>query len=165
MKSETQGETILLKDINAYEIQSFQLNRYPMLFIDYVQVVEPGVRATGHKNFSYNEWFFSGCTEETLNVPESIQAETLEHLFLMTFLTIPGNELRKTATLQVQFTSNQEIKAGERLDMEATLTSYRRGVAKGKVDGFRNGGLVCSAEFTVCIPDDMQAFRPKISHA
>ena len=46
----------VLKNLDAYEIQKYQQNRYPLLFIDYVKEAIPGKMARGHKNFSYNEW-------------------------------------------------------------------------------------------------------------
>ena len=48
----------MLKNIDAYEIQTYQQNRYPLLFVDMITDAVPGKYAKGYKNFSYNEWFF-----------------------------------------------------------------------------------------------------------
>ena len=48
----------IIKKIDAFEIQQYQQNRYPCLFIDYVEEAVPGKSAKGYKNWSYNEWFF-----------------------------------------------------------------------------------------------------------
>ena len=163
MMKDIQGENLVIRDIDAFEIQKFQQNRYPLLFIDYVECVQPGVMAKGHKNFSFNEWFFPAHFEDEPNVPGFVQVEALTQMFLMTFLTIPGNEGKKTAFLQVNSIFKKKIKPGDRLDIEATLTSYRRGLAKGKSVGLVNGELACSAELMIGIPDFMREFRPKTS--
>ena len=46
----------IIKKIDAFEIQQYQQNRYPCLFIDYVEEAVPGKSAKGYKNWSYNEW-------------------------------------------------------------------------------------------------------------
>lgn len=163
MVKETQGEKLILRDIDAFEIQKFQQNRYPLLFIDYVELAEPGVMAKGHKNFTFNEWFFPAHFEDEPNVPGFVQMEALTQMFLMSFLTIPGNEGKKTAFLQANSSFKKKIKPGDRLDIEATLTSYRRGLAMGKAVGYVNGELACSVELMIGIPDYMREFRPKLS--
>jgi 3-hydroxyacyl-[acyl-carrier-protein] dehydratase len=81
-----------LKDLDVYAIQQYQQNRYPCLFIDYIEEVIPGKSAKGFKNFSFNEWFFPAHFADEPNVPGFIQIEALTQLFLMTFLTLPGNK-------------------------------------------------------------------------
>ena len=40
---------------------------------------------------------------------------------------------------------------GDMLKINAKLLSFRRGIAKGSVEGSVDGGLVCKADFTVCL--------------
>lgn len=161
MKKIEQEGKIVYQDIDAYEIQKFQQNRYPLLFIDYVEEAVAGVSAKGHKNFSYNEWFFPAHFEDEPNVPGFVQMEALTQMFLMTFLTIPGNEGMKTAFIDVKSKFRKKIIPGNRLDIVSTLTSYRRGLAKGKSIGYMDGNEACSAEFVIAIPDVMNQFKPK----
>ena len=44
--------------LNFVELLDYQPNRYPFLFIDYVDEVVPGKFANGYKNLTLNEWFF-----------------------------------------------------------------------------------------------------------
>lgn len=163
MIRETQDDKIILKNLDPIDIQKFQQNRHPLLFLDWVEVVEPGSMARGHKNFTYNEWFFPAHFEDEPNVPGFVQMEAMAQMFLMTFLTIPGNEGKKAAALQAHACYRKKIIPGDRLEIESTLESYRRGVAKGKSVGYVNGEFACSAEFTVGIPDYMREFIPKAS--
>ena len=50
---------------------------------------------------------------------------------------------------------------GDMLKINAKLLSFRRGIAKGSVEGSVDGGLVCKADFTVCLPDVLSNLKPK----
>lgn len=159
VKEELDGK-VLLKNIDAMEIQKYQQNRYPLLFIDYVETVVVGKSAKGHKNFSYNEWFFPAHFEDEPNVPGFVQMEALTQMFLMTFLTIPGNEGLKTAFIKNETTYKKKIIPGDRLDIECELKSYSRGLARGTAIGKVNGEMACSTNLVIAIPDIMRQFNP-----
>lgn len=159
IREEVDGK-LYLRNIDAMEIQKFQQNRYPLLFIDYVDLVEVGKAAKGHKNFSYNEWYFPAHFEDEPNVPGFVQMEALTQMFLMTFLTMPGNEGLKTAFIKTETTFKKKIIPGDRLDIECDLKSYSRGLARGTSVGTINGELACKAELVIAIPDIMRQFNP-----
>ena len=50
---------------------------------------------------------------------------------------------------------------GDLLKINAKLTSFKRGIAKGSAEGYVDGDLVCKAEFTVCLPDVLSNLKPK----
>ena len=149
--------------LDAFQIQQYQQNRYPLLFIDFVEEVLPGKYAKGHKNFSFNEWYFPAHFADEPNVPGFIQIESLTQMFLMTFLTIPANKGKKTGFVSIENAKfKRKIIPGERLNIESELTFYRRGLAKGKSIGFIDGELACSIELTITIPDILNQFKPKL---
>lgn len=154
-------EEEIVKNLDAYAIQQYQQNRYPCLFIDYVEEAVPGKSAKGHKNFSFNEWFFPAHFPDEPNVPGFIQIEALTQLFLMTFLTLPGNKGKKTGFVSIDNARfKKKIIPGDRLDIQAQLKSYHRGLAKGTSVGYINGELACSAELVIAIPDILNEFIP-----
>lgn len=131
----------ILKNIDAYKVQEYQQNRYPLLFVDMITEAVPGKYAKGFKNFTYNEWFFPAHFEDEPNVPGFIQVETLTQVFLMTFLTIPEYKGKKTGFVSIKnMRFKQKIVPGDRLDIEARLDSFRRGLAKGVAVGYICGG-------------------------
>ncbi len=156
------SEEVILKDLDAYAIQQYQQNRYPCFFVDWIEEAIPGKSAKGYKNFTFNEWFFPAHFEDEPNVPGFIQIETLTQVFLMTFLTMPENKGKKTGFVSVKNANfKKKIIPGQRLDIEATLDFYSRGLAKGKVKGMIKGELACDAELVIAVPDVMTQFRPK----
>ncbi len=157
-------EELILKNLDAYEIQQYQQNRYPCFFVDFIEEAIAGKSAKGYKNFTYNEWFFPAHFEDEPNVPGFVQIETLTQVFLMTFLTFPENKGKKTGFVSVKNANfKKKIIPGERMDIEATLASYRRGLAQGKATGYVKGEIACRIELVIAIPDIMKEFRPKSS--
>ena len=84
-----------LFNLDAYEIQQYQQNRYPLLFVDKFIEVRPGEYAKAYKNFTYNEWFFPAHFADEPNVPGFVQVESLAQTFIMIFLTIPEHKGKK----------------------------------------------------------------------
>jgi 3-hydroxyacyl-[acyl-carrier-protein] dehydratase len=139
-----------------------QQNRYPLLFVDKMLKVVPGVSAIGVKNFTYNEWFFPAHYEDDPNVPGFIQIECLVQTFIMTFLSKAEFKGSKTNFLdldEVKF--RRKIVPGDTLVIEAKLESFRRGIAKGVAQGTVNGEFAISARFTVSVPSVFEKFIPK----
>ena len=66
-------EEKILKSLDIIDIQQYQQNKHPLLFIDYVEEVTVGKNAKGFKNFTYNEWFFPAHFEDEPNVPGFVQ--------------------------------------------------------------------------------------------
>ena len=141
-------------------IMSCQQNRYPMLFIDRITECVPLKYAKGYKLFSYNEWYFHGYETTSPKVWSVIQIEAMSQIFLMTFLTT--DECRGYLAMSNKFDKVQflrKIVPGDKLEFEATLDSFRRGVARGNVKGYVNGALACSMECTIVVPEILGNFQ------
>lgn len=149
----------ILKNLPNTEINIYQKNRFPWMFIDFISEIKPGVSATGYKNFSYNESFLS-TKNLLINVPNFIVGESLEQMFLMSFMTLRECKGRKTNTISSNVTYLKEIQIGKTLHIQANLTSFSRGIAKGKAIGIVNNKIMAEAEFKVVIPDIMNNFIP-----
>ena len=152
---------IVLKDLDAYEIQQYQQNRYPVFFVDHIDEAVPGKYAKGYKNFTYNEWFFPAHFADEPNVPGFIQIETLTQVFLMTFLTFPEYKGMKTGFISIKNARfRKKIVPGDKLEIMAELQSFRRGLARGIVNGTVNGENAIELELEVAIPEVMNQYLP-----
>lgn len=139
---------------NTIGIMDCQKNRYPMLFIDHVTECLPGRYAKGYKLFSYNEWYFHGYDTHNPKVWNVIQIESMSQMFLMTFLSL--DKMRGCVAMSNKFDNVNFIRKiipGDRLDLEANLISFGRGVARGEVKGYVNSILTCSMECTIVVPE------------
>lgn len=137
-------------DING--IKACQQNRHPILFIDRVTECVPGKKATGIKNFSYNEWFFPSHYEDEPSVPGFIMVEAMVQSFIMTFLSIDEYKGSKTNFLNIENASfRRKVIPGECLIIKCELLSLRRGIARGTARAYVQKEFTCSADFTVSI--------------
>lgn len=150
-----------LTHIDAAAMQEYQQNRPPWMFVDEILEVLPGKNAKGYKDFTLHEWFFPAHFPDDPNVPGLIQTEAMEQVFLMTFLTLPAYKGKKTGCIDVRSRYMKKIIPGNRLNIEAELTSFKRGIAKGTARGYVGGELACTAEFVLTIPEVIEEFRVK----
>lgn len=158
------AEEQIIKGLNSHDIQQYQQNRYPCFFVDWIEEARPGKSAKGHKNFTFNEWFFPGHFKDDPNVPGFIQIEVLTQVFLMTFLTFPEYKGKKTGFVTIKNARfKKKIIPGQRLDVIATLDSFRRGLAQGKAVGYIKDEIACQLELVITIPDVMKSFCPTSS--
>ena len=144
------------------QISTILKREYPMLLLNGVTHIEPRLVCHAFKNLSYNEWFFPAHFDDEPNVPGFIQMECLVQTFIMTFLSMEEHRGKKTnfaGINNVKF--KRKIIPGDRLEIEATLDTFKRGIAKGSAISFVNGEPACSAEFIVTLPDVFENFNPK----
>ena len=150
------------KEYDINYIRSSQQNRYPLLFIDKIIEIKPGKYVKAIKNFTYNEWFFPAHFDDEPNVPGFIQLEALVQTFIMTFLSIKKYRNMKTNFLDANNTKfRRKIIPGEKLEINAVLDDFKRGLAKGYAEGYVDEEFACSSEFIITIPDILNKFTPK----
>lgn len=143
------------------EIQEYHRHRYPYLLIDNIDYIEPGKRVHGYKYFTENEWLFQCNRYEDQPVPFTMIVEILTEMFLMPILVMENNKGKITNFLSADGVQvYKAIYPGERLDVEAYIDTWKRGIATGTASGYIDGELVCSAHLKFVVPDIMEQFKP-----
>lgn len=143
------------------ELLRYQPNRYPFLMIDKVSQVLPGKFANGYKNLTMNEWFFPKHFPGNPNMPGALQLEAMAQMLTVAVTTLDGLEGKITHALEHKVRFKKEIVPGDRLELEATVLSWRRGICKGIATGKTNGEVACSAEMLITIPEILEQYLPK----
>lgn len=130
-------------------------HRYPILLIDRITELVPGVRAVGYKNVTNNEPVFTGHFPGNPLLPGVYMIEALAQLG-GTVVLEPGEFSRKTPYLagidKVKF--RRPVVPGDRLDMEARLGKTRRNIGWVTVEASVDGQLACSGELMFSIGGD-----------
>lgn len=147
--------------LDAVQLQNFQPNRYPFLLIDRVTEVCPGKYAKGFKNLTNNEWFFPKHFPGNPNMPGCLQIEAMAQMLTVAIMTCPGMEGKVAHGYKDIGTFHEEVKPGDRLEMDAQVISFKRGLCRGYVKGYVDGKLACELETTIIIPDVFFQYRPK----
>lgn len=146
--------------LNEEELKRFQPNSYPFLLIDRVTEVLPGKYAKGYKNLTNNEWYFPNHFPGDPNMPGCLQIEAMAQMLTIAITTMEGMEGKVVHGYKHSGTFHQEVRPGDRLEMEAQILFFRRGLCKGKVQGFIDGVLACELETTIIIPEIFNQFKP-----
>ena len=147
--------------LDGIELQKYQVNRYLLLMIDYVTEVLPGKYAKGYKNLSNNEWYFPKHFDGHPNMPGCLQLEAMAQMLTVAITTLPGMEGKPVYALKHEVRYHHELFPGQRLELDAKVISYKRGVCRGTCEGYVDGTLVCEAKMMIAVPDIFNQFVPK----
>lgn len=148
-----------MAELDIRQIMEVLPHRYPILLIDRILELEPGKRALGYKNITFNEPVFTGHFPGNPLFPGVYMIEALAQLGGTTVLE-PGEFSRKTPYLagidKAKF--RRPVIPGDRLMMETTVIRIKRNIgwisAIAKVDD----QLVCSSDLMFSIATDPRLF-------
>lgn len=141
--------------IDLHKIQKMIPHRYPMLMIERVIDVVPGVRATGIKNVSINEWFFQGHFPEEPLMPGVLIIEAMAQTAAVVVQTLgPEKEGRLVYFMSVDSARfRKPVVPGDTLHLLVEKQRRRGSVWRfsgcAKVDGV----IVAEATYTAMIRD------------
>lgn len=147
--------------LDALELQKFQPNRYPFLMIDRVTEVLPGKYAKGYKNLTNNEWYFPVHFPGNPNMPGCLQVEAMSQMLTVAITTCEGMEGKVAHGYKVNVTFHEEVCPGDKLELEAEVFSFKRGLCKGHVSAYVDGKLVSEMDNTILIPEIFNQYKPK----
>ncbi len=145
--------------LDVREIMKILPHRYPMLLIDRITELEPGVRARGYKNVTANEPMLAGHFPGNPLFPGVYMIEALAQLGGTTVLA-PGDIARKVPYIagidKAKF--RRPVVPGDRLDMEARVVRIKMNIGWVHVEASVDGKPVVEAELMFSIAIDPSAF-------
>jgi 3-hydroxyacyl-[acyl-carrier-protein] dehydratase len=148
--------------LNLKEIEEYQQNRDPYLFLDYVTEVVPGVSSKGYKDLKNDEWFFKVHWPKDPNMPGMLQVESIVQTCALSILTLPGNKgkvVYLVSANNLKFT--KKILPNNRIYMETKVLNFKRGLATCEGVIIMNNEIVCKAEFNLILPDEIKKYNLK----
>lgn len=136
------------------EIQKFLPHRYPFLLVDRIIEMEPGTKAIGIKNVTFNEGFFQGHFPGQPIMPGVLIIEAMAQVAgLLAFQS--GTNVGKT----VYFMSIEKAKfrrpvvPGDQLRLEINVLHQRGNVWKFSGNAIVEEKVAAEAEFTAMVTD------------
>jgi 3-hydroxyacyl-[acyl-carrier-protein] dehydratase len=129
-------------------------HRYPLLLVDRIEEVEPGVRAVGIKNVTQNEPFFEGHFPDYPVMPGVLIVEAMAQVGAVGVMAL--EEFRGKLALfagidGVRF--RRQVIPGDTLRMEVELTRLKGRAGRGKGTVTVDGERVCEAELMFAFAD------------
>jgi 3-hydroxyacyl-[acyl-carrier-protein] dehydratase len=127
-------------------------HRYPLLLVDRIVELEPGVRALGYKNITFNEPVFTGHFPGNPVFPGVYMIEAMAQLGGAVVLE-PGEFSRKVPYLagidKAKF--RRPVVPGDRLMMEVRLEKHKRNIGWVSAEASVDGQLACKCELMFSI--------------
>lgn len=137
---------------NTQEIMEILPHRHPFLLIDTIEELEPGVRAVGRKNVTFNEPYFAGHFPGNPVMPGVLIMEALAQTGAVAILSLPEHR-GKTAYFagidKAKF--KQMVRPGDTLELETTIIRSNGPVGVGEAIATVNGKLAAKAELTFAL--------------
>ena len=139
-------------ELNSNQIQEIIPHRHPFLLIDFIDELEPGVRAVGYKSITFNEPQFQGHFPHNPVMPGVLIMEALAQTGAVAILSLPEHR-GKTAYFagidKAKF--KQMVRPGDKLRLECEIIKQKGPVGIGKATATVDGKLAASAELTFMI--------------
>ncbi|QBO35164.1 3-hydroxyacyl-ACP dehydratase FabZ [Periweissella cryptocerci] len=133
--------------LNATEIMELIPNRYPLLYMDYVDAMTPGESIIATKNVTINEQFFQGHFPGNPVMPGVLIIESLAQAASILILSSPDFK-NKTAYLggitNAKF--RQMVKPGDVLKLHVEFVKQRANMGIVAAKAYVNDKVATSAE-------------------
>lgn len=129
-------------------------HRYPMLLLDTVEELEPGVKCVAKKNISINEEVFLGHFPNNPTFPGALTVEALAQTGAVALLSMPefkGKTAYFGGIKKARY--RQMVRPGDQLRLEVTLDRMRGPIGQGKGVAYVGDKKVTTADLTFIIGD------------
>ena len=137
---------------NTQEIMEILPHRHPFLLIDTIEELEPGVRAVGRKNVTFNEPYFAGHFPGNPVMPGVLIIEALAQTGAVAILCQDewkGKTAYFAGINNAQF--KQKVVPGDTLELTTEIIKVKGPIGVGKAVARVNGKVACMAELTFAI--------------
>ncbi|HIT60228.1 MAG TPA: 3-hydroxyacyl-ACP dehydratase FabZ [Candidatus Fimousia stercorigallinarum] len=134
------------------EIEKIIPHRHPFLLIDYIEELEPGVRAVGYKCVSFREDFFNGHFPQEPVMPGVLTIEALAQVGAVAILSLEENK-GKTAYFgginKCKF--REKVVPGDKIRLETKIIKSKGPIGVGEAIATVDGKVVVKAELTFAV--------------
>ena len=134
------------------ELQEILPHRHPFLLVDCIEEMEPGVRAVGYKNVSYDESFFAGHFPGEPVMPGVLMVEALAQTGAVAVLSLPENKGKTAYFAAINSCKfKRKVVPGDRLRLECEIIKSKGPIGIGRATATVDGELAVVAELTFSI--------------
>jgi len=143
--------------IEIKEIMAMLPHAYPFLLVDRIVEIEPGKRAVGIKNVTYNEPFFPGHFPGRPIMPGVLIVEAMAQTAgVLAFNSLPEQERKKSVFFlgmdNVRF--RKPVMPGDQLRMELEITRHRQSIWGFKGKALVDGNVVAEGDLLAMIGEE-----------
>lgn len=153
-QKQNQPPSSLPSILNVTDIQKIIPHRYPFLFVDRIENFQPGVRATGFKQVSVNDYFFQGHFPGHPVMPGVLIIEAMAQVGGVVMLSKPENRDKIAYFMSIDSAKfRQPVLPGDVLRMEVEVQKIRARTGQCTGQAYVGDKLVCEAEVKFAVVD------------
>lgn len=138
--------------LNINEIKEIIPHRYPFIFVDRIEELEPGKRAVGFKNVTINDYFFEGHFKEEPVMPGVLIIEALAQVGAVALLSMDefkGKIAYFGGINKARF--KKKVVPGDKLKLEIEIIKMRGPMGIGSAKATVDGEIAATAELTFAV--------------
>jgi len=124
----------------------------PLLMLDLVTELVPGVRGEGTREFTSSDWFFKYHLKEEPLVPGVLLVEGSLQLFALTLYNVEDHIGHYSFVQKCSSVFHKKVSPGMSVIYIAEVLRKRRGIFEGSSKCFSSDGLVCESTFSFVSP-------------
>lgn len=127
-------------------------HRYPFLFVDKVDIFDPGVKGVGYKNVTINEYYFQGHYPGMPVMPGVIIIETIAQVGAVILLSHEDfrGKIPYFAGIN-KFRFKRKVEPGDSLKIEVEIVKLRGTIGIGQGKAYVGDEIAAEGEFLFAI--------------
>ena len=148
------------------EVSKYLKHKPPILLVDKILDLEPGIESRASLKLSEDKWFFNCHYPDYPVMPGTLLVEAMSQTMTLVITSMDefsdewGGPLLLSSITNVKF--KKEALPGIELIMTAKIDSFKRGIVKGNIKCKTDGELICSCEMTIVIPNAVKQLSNQI---